>query len=163
MPSYYIHDNGGRPFKVTIDGIRAIVRSTRTDIIVLETEYTQIWIGHNNHKHTYHNMYYEYPKQRGNSILLRAPSGTYFWIGWKILRLELNQHERVIEFDSPVGNNDVPYPVIFTNQRVILLIEEITLPINDMDPREDPYVQFYDERVAAVPFDYEIIVDRQMG
>lgn len=149
MPTYKIHDNGGTPFTVSLNGSKATV--TRWDFdwnadksvrgpVVLETEYHHAWIGKNKRKY---DGYWDESGQLGNSILLAVGSHKFVWIGWKILQFELGAGEEVTDFDSPIGNNDVPYPVVYTNKRVLLMIEEKALPIEAVDPKLDPYGQFY--------------------
>lgn len=151
MPTYKIHDNGGVPFTVAIKDGAAVV--TKWDYeydtgkpikgpVVFETKYRKAWIG--KHTRRYEPDYYDMePGQLGNSILLQEGDKTYVWVGWEILRFDLGRDEEVVEFDSPVGNNDVPYPALFTNKRVLLMIEGVALPIDEVDPKQDPYAQYY--------------------
>lgn len=80
----------------------------------------------------------------GNSILLATRPRKFIWIGWKVLQFELAAGEEITDFDSPIGNNDdVPYPAVYTNKRVLLMIEEKALPLEVVDPKLDPYAQLY--------------------
>lgn len=149
MPTYKIHDNGGTPFTVSLNGSNAVVTRWNYDWnadkpvkgpVVLETEYMKAWVGRNKRKY---DGYLDESGQLGNSILLATGPRRFIWIGWKILQFELGAGEEITDFDSPVGNNDVPYPAVYTNKRVLLMIEEKALPIEAVDPKLDPYGQLY--------------------
>lgn len=174
MPTYKIHDNGGTPFTVSLNGSKATVTSWGYDwdaeksvkgLVVLETEYHHAWIGKNKRKYDG----YDGPTsgQLGNSILLAVGSSKFIWIGLKILQFELGAGEEVTDFDSPIGNNDVPYPTVYTNKRVLLMIEEKALPLKAVDPKLDPYDQYYGHIGAgglknlAKKFRMKVLVKRQ--
>jgi hypothetical protein len=149
MPTYRIHDNGGTPFTVSLNGSKVTVTSWSYDWdadkpvkgpVVLETEYQHAWIGKNKRKYE---GYYEESGQLGNSILLAVGPRKFIWIGLMILQFELGAGEEVKDFDSPIGNNDVPYPAVYTNKRVLLMIEGVALPIEAVDSKLDPYAQYY--------------------
>ena len=58
----------------------------------------------------------------------------------------------IVEFHSPVGNNDVPYPyAIDRDRQCYLLIENavISLPENFALPAQDPYRHFYDRSLMT--------------
>ena len=176
MPTYKIHDNGGTPFTVAVNKEDKTVVVTRwtydidTDKpvkgpVVLTTGYEEIWLG----RHTLRydpDHYYHGPGQLGNSILLRMKANTYIWIGWKILQFTLPSNETVVHFDSPIGNNDVPYPTLFTDRRALLMIEGISLPIDVLNPKQDPYAQYYGHigpslKKHATRFRAKVLVPRQ--
>ena len=48
------------------------------------------------------------PAFDGNSLLLKNPDGKYVYVGYLIF--EFTPLADIVEFVSPVGNNDVPYP-----------------------------------------------------
>jgi hypothetical protein len=97
-----VHDNGGRPFKVNI---------TPSEIQVYENidgkykyfktwkNYLDVWVGEDScdKKFSY-----------GNSILVKLTKNKYLFIGMEIVSFTLNK--KIVDFYSPVGNNDVPYP-----------------------------------------------------
>jgi len=60
MPTYKIHDNGGTPFTVSLNGSKATVTRWNYDWnadkpikgpVVLDTEYMKAWIGRNKRKY----------------------------------------------------------------------------------------------------------------
>jgi len=62
---------------------------------------------------------------RGNSILLKVKN-KYVYIGEEIYEFKIN--DEIIEYYSPIGNNDVPYPVAFGKENIYFLSEQIYLP-----------------------------------
>lgn len=166
MPTYKIHDNGGTPFIVTVAGKHATVKATETGKVVYESDFEKAWIGKHTRKYV-SDSYYTGPGQLGNSILLQIDELTHIWIGWKILQFKLNKGEEVTAFDSPIGNNDVPYPVVFTNQRVLFMVEEKSLPLELLDPKQDQYAQLYGFvgpaglKKEAKKFRVKVLVKRQ--
>lgn len=53
---------------------------------------------------------------------------------------------------SPVGNNDVPYPVSFSSKYVYFMLDNVYVKKNQLDTTaipvnaEDIYLEFYDNR-----------------
>lgn len=127
---YLTHNNGGRPYLVSIDRDRFTVHAipSRThyildkdvsrhdgrnhwmyiDPIIPRTKYIKIWIGRS-------------PKNKmtkfsggfgrlfnGNSILIQISDTKYMFVGQEIF--EFHTKYPIVSFLSPVGNNDVPYP-----------------------------------------------------
>ena len=167
MPTYKIHDNGGTPFIVTVSGKHATVTATENGNEVYKTAFVRSWIGKHTRKYV-EDSYYTGPGQLGNSILLQIDESTHVWIGWKILEFKLNKGEEVTGFDSPIGNNDVPYPAVFTNQRVLFMLDEKALPLELLDPKQDQYAQLYGFigpaglKKVAKKFRTKLLVKRQV-
>ena len=81
----------------------------------------------------------------GNTILLNIGAGMYVHVGGRVILFKAQSP--IVEFHSPVGNNDVPYPyAVDRDRRCYLLIENtvISLPENFALPAQDPYRYFYD-------------------
>jgi hypothetical protein len=55
----------------------------------------------------------------GNTILIGLTSKKYLYICENVV--ELNVLEPILEYYSPIGNSDVPYPIAFTKTNIILL------------------------------------------
>jgi hypothetical protein len=144
--NYMIHDNGGRPFRVHIEGKHITVykvpedKMKELDDIFYELSETQqrkyytekilefknvkkIFIGH-------------HPKQSddslsksfsdGNSILLNIKGLEYVYIGWLIHAFTTS--EPILQYYSEIGNNDVPYPVAVSKNYVYLMAENREIP-----------------------------------
>lgn len=149
---YLTHDNGGRPFCVYVDeSINQvhIYKSSNSD----DKEYTehigtykflQIFIGLSplNPMTEFsggHGSNFD-----GNSILLKIDDLKYMFIGSNIYTFTTLNNITV--FESPVGNNDVPYPYAIDSEEnyyFLLIYDSGILKINDTSKRDDPYTYFY--------------------
>ena len=95
------------------------------------------------------------PEFDGNSILLHMFQKRYVFIGASIFTFQALHS--VVEFNSPVGNNDVPYPhAIDEKGYVYLMIENIVLaPTKELkkymeDKKHDPYFYYYDNALMTI-------------
>lgn len=142
MPkSYLIHDNGGRPFKVTVLTKNSVIISkhvSKDDDPQYEEWKTingiqKIFIGKDNE-----------PNFTGNSILLKMSSNSYIFIGQYIYSFKTD--DEIKKFYSPVGNSDIPYPFAVGTKNTYLLIESDYVE-NDVREEQqlsdDPYYQYY--------------------
>lgn len=153
---HQIHDNGGRPFEVKINDDRVEVRrQTNSDEYyadysdcryddppVFVATCDRVWIGKHSEPGVEDSFF------DGNSILLHRandPPLTYVWIGWKII--EWTATSLVVDFMSPVGNSDVPYPYATdVNGTVYLMLERVAMEYWTPVADEDPYGDYYARR-----------------
>ena len=141
---YYTHDNGGNPFLVYITKNKVVVYSEYNPLYyiwesdwknmkdgemwpyytnrVIEFENPiKVWIGESDPVENYH------PKGNwslGNSILIQLSPQKYYFIGDSIF--SFTSRSPIIRYESPVGNNDVPYPIAFTENRLFFMPDEIS-------------------------------------
>ena len=118
---YMIHDNGGRPFKVIAnnDGIfvftyseyKEDVKQVYDKLIFKTNKFTGYWKGFDTSEDKYH----------GNSILIHETGNTYVLISPIIVRF--STVEKITDFVSPVINNDVSYPIAFTDNHIVFLMD----------------------------------------
>jgi len=157
--SYTIHDNGGRPFVVDVYPHRiAIIRlndSGDRGEVVYESEYERVWVGDNllslpNHA----------PRgtSKGNTLLVQISAQTYLFIGHEVYRFSLRRDE-IIEYYSPIGNSDVPYPYAIGGEYCYFFLDKKRVLTSAMDVSQDGYTQFYhlladDQKVS---FSVEVI------
>ena len=115
--TYMIHHNYSVPFIVdVVPGKATVFKTTFEDnkafekaAVVKEIAYKKIWIGDNMLGGKY------YPKKgvyKGNSILMEIAGGKYVFVGHIMMEFSLQPGDTVVMYNSPVGNNDVPYPSI---------------------------------------------------
>jgi hypothetical protein len=136
--SFLIHHNGGRPWQVTIDGDTVHVAETvfkkgtgyeTGGPTVLSLAFTKLWIPKGESARFPSPNANEYPEHvewipwhdnqgDGNTILLQEPDGSYVHIGVEIQRFKT--HEPVTEFRSPIGNSNVPYSRIYTENYIYI-------------------------------------------
>ena len=139
MRTFYIHDNGGRPFKVRVNkshlSVYADVKEEdgppAYDRLVYQTDFTKLYIGEDPDE----------PDFRGNSLLALIADNRYVWIGMKIY--EFSPVDTITDFYSPVGNSDVPYPYAVGDKYTYLLIACKYLDNKHIPKKEDPYNVYY--------------------
>ncbi len=159
--TYLIHDNGGRPFKVVIKGKKAFI-SVITDLNAetykskLEIPFIQDFIGIDNFHKIIDKKILGYTptpttKTKGNSILLQVKSDKpeqykYVYVGSEIYSFYTN--EIINKYYSPIGNNDVPYPYVISENYIYLLLEK-TILNKEAVQTKDPYQHYYFMEHAA--------------
>lgn len=150
METYTTHDNGGRPFRVTIDGDTVrVYASEEHDVYFPEPSLIvnakRVFVG----RSPLNNMT-EYsgghgPEFDGNTILvqLHLPL-TYLFIGNDIFTFHANAE--ITEYTSPIGNNDVPYPYAKDELDNIYLLTENAVMSGKKNHYEgdDPYSHYYE-------------------
>jgi hypothetical protein len=136
--SYYTHNNGGRPFRVVINKSKNkidifanyikynILDESWSDKKILSYNYQKIWIGISpKNEMTTSGGAYGKPYD-GNSILLEMTDNSYIFIGDFIFSFK--SLAPIIYYNSPVGNNDVPYPyAIDKENNTYLLTDDFVL------------------------------------
>mmetsp|Transcript_31006 Transcript_31006/g.81176 ORF Transcript_31006/g.81176 Transcript_31006/m.81176 type:complete len:192 (+) Transcript_31006:227-802(+) len=153
-----VHDNGGRPFRVTISDSRPGHRCAVTahkcdggDKVWACAQAAAVFVG----QHPAEDPIPGVPEgwARGNSVLVAVTPLRYCFIGWNIY--EFTTTEPILEYHSMVGNSDVPYPVAASNDRIYFMLDaakhvDRSLLSPDV-PLWDAYQDFYDrlEDVAA--------------
>jgi len=161
---YDIHDNGGRPFRVFIDSENAskkvaIYKDVNIGTFKEEADYSklikqltvkEVFVGKStgNAEGADHRPG-EADFFKGNSILLHVSSNKYIHVGTTIYEFQMD--DKVDQYFSMVGRNDVPYPVLLGTENVYFMLEDdhSYLP-RDMLPAdltkaqwEDAYTYFY--------------------
>lgn len=132
---YVIHDNGGRPFLVAIDKKDVSIFKLpegvdEDDAGISKKDYTHLIKEYKNVKRIFvgkskkMNGEYGYwrvwgPKLDGNTILVEIQSKRYCLIYESII--EFSTKDTIETYDSPVGLNDVPYPVAYGSDNVYVL------------------------------------------
>lgn len=161
--NYLTHDNGSRPFSVWISPDSVTVRVYKQDWdnynsddldnldssssnytkFICEFKPVNIFVGVSqlNDMTEYsagHGLSFE-----GNSLLLDLGAKKYVFIGQNIFSFS-SSHD-IINYMSPVGNNDVPYPYAIDSQGdYYLMVENAVIRIDDPTKQADPYIYYYD-------------------
>ena len=161
---YETHDNGGRPFLV-------FVNDTNNNVLVYKQENAEhshsaseddepsysrfpnfiflnaakvfVGISPENEMTKFSGGYG--PKFDGNSILVNTEHNNYVYIGSEIYSFK--SLSKIVEYVSPVGNNDVPYPYAIDIQGNIYLMLEKVILLDGVEKLvgEDAY-QYYFKR-----------------
>ena len=106
MRIYLVHDNGSLPFTVLVDklGIR-IYKYWRTQnksngkLVLFIRNYIGYWYGFDTNKTHAH----------GNSILIQETKSSYILVSRQVEYFKTK--EEILNYVSPLGNSDVPYPL----------------------------------------------------
>ena len=141
---YMIHDNGGRPFLVSIVKKNVLIykipearsiefgefgelKENYTELIKEYKNVKEIFIGKSHKSSEMARLSKGYgSKFTGNSILLKLGEKRYCSIGWTIE--EFSTKDRIIKYDSPVGNNDVPYPLAYGEDNLYFMLDMEYVP-----------------------------------
>jgi len=124
---YYIHANGDRPFKVVVDDLSVnvnIYKRVRNTESVYESvpyksfECANVFIGQDPNNQSIETI--------GNTILLQLSNCQYVFIGGCIKMFQTSN--TIVEYVSPIGNSDVPYPYAIDDMdNYYLLIEDVVI------------------------------------
>ncbi|MBL8018067.1 MAG: hypothetical protein JNM27_00255 [Leptospirales bacterium] len=151
---YQVHDNGGRPFTVLVEGPsgaqRVSVYHTRADrtegypvyydlevyqdspprpeeLAISWEKVPRVWIA------GCPSMYAGEEESLGNSLLIKLPNSestpgnnSYVHIGVSIFKF--TTVDPITAFDSPIDNNDVTYPAALSNSETFFLGDQQRLP-----------------------------------
>ena len=115
---YYIHDNGGKPFKVSVN-------KKEIDVYIYKSDDPEIYKKRIIQIKNFIGFWYGFdasPRpQHGNSILVQINANKYVYIGSEIY--EFKTKDKILDYISPIGNSDVPYPVAYGTENVYFLLD----------------------------------------
>lgn len=176
MPTYDIHDNYARPFKVVVEKTKVTVFDMRKAAGAKATEgakaegtegakvktYTpiKVFVGNSTGRMPMSDHTPAQAKQfSGNSILLQLSPKKFAYIGHEIY--EFVTSDEPVAYYSLIGNNDVPYPVLLGAKEVYFMLEHVHVRREDFPVGfvnwENAYSNFYmhssneKDHVHAVP------------
>lgn len=137
--SYFIHDNGARPFEVRVSG---------KNVEIYKGEFRKLADGKTI---DYDNMDYNKLLKKlavkevhlgkspcikaadgcgapfvGNTILLHLSGNKYMYVGGSIY--EFTMEDEFDAYYSLIGNNDVPYPVLLGSKYVYMMLDHVFIP-----------------------------------
>lgn len=138
VQTLYIHDNGGKSFKVTWE----------PNMTVKIYAHADSWKKHEQFMHDptyqYHADYdcffYSEPSavieavkavhvRERATALLECHNGKLYCVHSSVDCIQMEEGEQLTQFDSPIWANDVTYPWILTNRYVYVIHEKVKLPI----------------------------------
>jgi hypothetical protein len=153
---YFIHDNGGRPFLVYISKNKCNIYSypiqNNNKYYIAEEDIGEKWT-YINKVATYKNPIKvfigkspEYGKDfDGNSILLQIENNRYVFIGSNIFEFYIKD-DQIIEYYSPIGGSDVPYPIAISNKNIYFMLDMKYVPIenfSNINNKNEAYLYYY--------------------
>ncbi len=155
MPTYEIHDNGGRPFRVKRNGMHISVWKNSNEWVMDDKKFVEIqhpekhlfdftanevFVGKKSPGGGYDGLK---PKEaEGNSILLRVGE-KYIYIGSEIYEFSPKPGDTIQKYYSDIGNSDVPYPYAVGNSHVYIMLDKVAVEKSFFDMKEDIYQQYY--------------------
>lgn len=121
----WTHDNGTMAYAVYVSRDSTSVFGKPRDREIPDSHWTDGDMRANEHLYarkvgTFEN--FARPRVGRGSVLLQTGARTCVHVGWNTFRFELAPGERVVEFQSQLGNNDVALPVARTNEGRVLLL-----------------------------------------
>ena len=149
---YEIHDNYSRPFFVNVDSKQKSLVVLKTkydeknekyleDKQIFQTKFKDIFLGDNKLRDP---NAAPFGWGKGNSILVHVNSD-YIYIGSEIYSFQAVKGDMIVDYHSPVGNNDVPYPVAIGKTYAYFMLSDdyMYVPLTHFDMKKDLYAQFY--------------------
>ena len=139
---YFIHYNYDKPYKVELyDNIVKVYDRNNKDNLTVYDNTEKIFIGKSPKNEMTINSGNYGKEFDGNTFLISLKNGNYVYIG--ALIYEFKPESEIVEYVSPIGNNDVPYPyAIDRNNNYYLIIENVI--IKPPEKTEDVYKYYYD-------------------
>ena len=154
--TYKIHDNGGRPFEVTVSGKKVTVMMNMDTFEIVNGKFvdiknppkqlfsidvTEVFVGKKSPAGGYDGL--SPSKAEGNSILLHVSGNKYRFIGQDIYDFSPLNGDKIVKYYSDVGNSDVPYPFAVGEKYIYFMIEKVAVPVEMFDLKKDVYGQYY--------------------
>jgi len=143
--TYYIHDNGSRPFKVHIKD--KYVYIYKGDYAFgkyyyepyLKVPRRSVFIGENLPPLILEKANLDFENYPGNTILLEYENGSYLFIEREVYMFKPDN--KIKQFYSYVGNNDVPYAYARDDKYTYLFAYREKIENALLKDNKDPYAQ----------------------
>ena len=133
--SYDVHDNGGRPFRVTVRGLTVSVykgtfadETYAYDQLIRTAKVKRIYLGKDG-------------AAVGNSVLLHLSGNKYMYVGSEIYEFQMD--DAVTAYFSLIGNSDVPYPVLLGDTNVYFMLDRTYVPRSSFPPEMKDWKNAY--------------------
>jgi hypothetical protein len=143
--SYHIHDNGGRPFTVVVEGRTVTIFKEGSADPFATYKVKKVFPGKSSGKCYGSDHDPETASQfTGNSVLLQLSATHYVYIGHEIY--EFTMEDPLVKYYSLVGHSDVPYPVALGKENVYFMLDKKYVPRSkfpEETPWEDAYQSYY--------------------
>jgi hypothetical protein len=148
---YYTLGQGRKPYLVKINNnieVYKLSSNHKYEDLVLKIKFISYMLG----KCIFKTCDHPYG-ELGNTILVKLKGTRYLYIGEIVYEFDID--EDILEYGSPIGNNDTPYPYARTTNKTILFIEKRIINNDilsrysfnekdkDNDDPKDPYYYYY--------------------
>jgi hypothetical protein len=148
--TYQTRWNGSRPYDVEIT--KNHLTAHKEGLKVLDIDFIHVFIGKSDANKKFDAFYYAFyydSEYAGNSILILieiTDKYKYVFIGREIYSFETTSE--IIEFESPMGNSDVPYPwAVDKNDNIYLLYEYISFPNYSIKRKFNIYQLYFQGKI----------------
>jgi hypothetical protein len=173
MKEYLIAFNGGVRYKVEVDDVSILVskkewvstsesymhrykrssgRYLNVEMSEQEPVFRPVWSGDLSGKHIYDTLNNElrydpriYHFREHNTLLIDIGNNRYMHVGDELYTFKTLNGEKILQYYSPIGNSQVPYPYAVGENNTYLMLERAIIPNNSYSqtPHKDPYTVYY--------------------
>jgi hypothetical protein len=129
MRQYETYGSRGRPFLVEDYGSHVeIFENTAEKPRLLKTPYTKLFVG---------------KEPPGNSVLIQVSGSKYIHVGAIAYSFSLVKGDTIKSFESKMDKHSLTAPLAFGKTHTYLLLDEVAIPNELLDFKEDIYQQWY--------------------
>ena len=129
MRPYETYSSRGRPFLVEDHGSHVeIYENTEEKPLLLKTRYTKLFVGKD---------------PLGNSVLIQVSGSKYIHVGAIAYSFSLVKGDFIKSYESKLGKRNTTAPIAFGKTHTYLLLDEVAIPNELLDFKEDIYQQWY--------------------
>lgn len=148
---YYTLVNGGYAFEILIKNniIYVSARDCDKESVKFNANiFTKPIFKLKNYKGYWYGYDTTFNKDHGNSILIEKPNNEYIYIGDKLY--SFTSSSPIIDYISPVGNSQVPYPIAYDKENIYFMLDQVYVARNKFKTKinllngEKIYGEFYD-------------------
>lgn len=154
----YIRDNGGIPFHISINESTSLITVKKKGDCLRcwkpwnKWVYFRVWAGQTGSF-----------SDEGSSVVFEKPEREFVWIGSSIYSFSLPPQEDILDFRTPIGNHDVPYPFLVGSMNTYLMAEKVCAPTNIILTKENPYLDYYlDENLKPKFHEFQTTRDNDL-
>jgi len=127
--TYIIRDNGGEPFKITINKDEILIQKATNHSS--EIQYAKPFKRITKFKGYYPGFDPSLYEENGNSILIKVTNNKYIHVGYIIYSFKAS--DEITDFLAWMGQNGIPYPLAFGTQNVYFLLENVYVPNDKLE------------------------------
>jgi hypothetical protein len=129
MRQYETYSSRGRPFLVEDNGSHVeIYENTEEKPLLLKTRYTKLLLG---------------KEPLGNSVLIQVSGSKYIHVGAIAYSFSLVKGDAIKSYESTLSKHNTTAPLAFGKTHTYLLLDQIAIPNELLDFKENIYQQWY--------------------